>query len=335
LTLTGKNHDPEEDVRFLVVKIGGSLFSDKSRAGYVDEAAFDRLAARVAALHRAALHRAALHRAALHGAAQHEAAQHGAAQHGADGGRVAGGRVVLVTGGGAIGHGALRASDTADPFGTIGFAGATSTVRWRWVEALRRRSVRAFPLQLGAFATAGPHGPLVAADALHALLGAGVLPVLSGDCVLAADGSLAAVSSDATPEYVAAALGEGTRVAMLTDVPGIVMDGPGGGRVLSEVDARRPAEAYGYLWPHSEWDASGAMHGKLDSLVRCALAGAECFILSGADGAGAEGAGAEGAGAEGAGAETDLQFLFGPVAGWPASLSYTRIAGDRLAAPAN
>jgi isopentenyl phosphate kinase len=300
LTLTGKNHDPEEDVRFLVVKIGGSLFSDKSRAGYVDESAFDRLAARVAALHRAALHRAA--------------------QHGADGGRV-----VLVTGGGAIGHGALRASDTADPFGTIGFAGATSTVRWRWVEALRRRSVRAFPLQLGAFATAGPHGPLVAADALHALLGAGVLPVLSGDCVLAADGSLAAVSSDATPEYVAAALGEGTRVAMLTDVPGIVMDGPGGGRVLSEVDARRPAEAYGYLWPHSEWDASGAMHGKLDSLVRCALAGAECFILSGA----------EGAGAEGAGAETDLQFLFGPVAGWPASLSYTRIAGDRLAAPAN
>ncbi|KPC78481.1 hypothetical protein ADK82_31135 [Streptomyces sp. NRRL S-4] len=260
----------------LVLKIGGSLFSDKSRPGSLDEKVFASYAALVADLAKA-----------------HP------------------GRIVLVTGGGAFGHGALRGLDPDDPFAPLPFVQATAGVRWRWVSALTDMGVRALPLQLGAFSTVDPAHPLgvaVAEEPLKALLAAGVLPVLSGDCLLRPDGSLEAFSSDRTPEVLVRALGETPRVVTLTDVPGVLTGGPGSDDVLELIDAHHPEDAYRHVWKESEWDASGAMQGKLDALVACARQGAECFIMRGDPGL------------------SDLRHLTRPEDEWPLGLKRTRIA---------
>ncbi|MBQ0825159.1 amino acid kinase family protein [Streptomyces tagetis] len=263
------------DAPLLILKIGGSLFSDKSRPGSLDEKAFDALVRLVADLHQA-------HR----------------------------GRLLLVTGGGAFGHGALRGLDPGDPFAPLPFVDATAGVRWRWVTRLTDRGVRALPLQLGAFSRVDPGDPTgiaACAEPLASLLAAGVLPVLSGDCLIRPDGALEAFSSDRTPEVLIRALGA-ARVVMLTDVPGLLTGGPGSDRVLGFVDALDPAPAYAHVWKESEWDVSGAMQGKLDALVACARQGADCFIMRGRPDA------------------VDLRVLLTPPAEWPASTPRTRVA---------
>ncbi|WP_170177785.1 hypothetical protein [Thermomonospora umbrina] len=257
----------------LAVKVGGSLFSDKSVEGSLDRAAIARYAHMMAGLHRSRP-----------------------------------GGVVFITGGGAPGHGALRNIDETDPFGCLPLTKALADVRWAWTEAFAREGVKALPLQLGAMATLNDDGTFgVRGDTLRRVLDGGALPVLSGDSVLAGDGTLHGLSSDRVPEFLLGALGEPLRVVALTDVPGILLDGPNGKETLAYVDPSRPSAAYDALWTNSEWDTTGGFRTKVDALVRCAAAGGECFILKGSP------------------QDTDYRYLLSPHSRWPSGVSYTRI----------
>lgn len=259
---------------YLALKVGGSLFSDKSQEGSLDLAAlraYSRAFARLAARHP--------------------------------------GRVTLITGGGAIGHGAIRNDPAAATFPLVGLTQATFSVKWAWTQELLRAGVRALPLQLAACCTLAGDKPVLQPAALLALLEHGVLPVLAGDCLITEDGTLHALSSDRVPEILVDALPGPLRIVTLTDVPGLIVGGPGGSETLARLDARDPGPAYELLWRQSEWDSTGGMRTKLDALVRCALGGAECFIL------------------QGDAQLDDLEFLIADeVEDWPAGARYTRIA---------
>jgi isopentenyl phosphate kinase len=261
----------------LVVKIGGSLVSDKASEGHLDHEVLEGYAKLVADLHRCAP-----------------------------------GRIVLVAGGGSIGHGAVRNLVPDDPLAVLPLTEATFRVKWHWIRALRRHGVPCLPLQTAAIVSFGARvGPDVQGLVLERLLSHGMLPVLSGDCVVTGDGSLRIFSSDEVPAAVVRSVPGRVRVAVLTDVHGLLADGPEGDEVVPEVDADSPAAAFAHIWPAADHDTSGAMAGKLTALVGHALQGAECFILRGDHTA------------------AGLDFLLRPVSEWPSDVRYTRIASRR------
>ncbi|MET8979485.1 hypothetical protein ABZX85_28180 [Streptomyces sp. NPDC004539] len=274
----------------LVLKVGGSLVSDKRADDGIDTEALAGYARQIAGLVRARP-----------------------------------GRVVFVAGGGAFGHGAVRDLAPDDPFTALELTRATFTVKWAWVNALRDAGVATMPLQVAAFAwdrlpagrvggadprTVGAGtGEEVGADrtVLRRLLAAGALPVLSGDCVLAADGRLRILGSDHVPGLLLDAGFGQVRIVTLTNVPGVLADGPDGTEVVPFVDPDASDAAHRLVWESASWDTSDAMHGKLRALTSHARRGGECLIMRG-DPQG-----------------TGLAHLFEPVAAWPPALPHTLI----------
>ncbi|MFJ9556023.1 hypothetical protein ACIRPH_19570 [Nocardiopsis sp. NPDC101807] len=255
----------------LAVKVGGSLFSRKDKPGDLDEGAMSRTAL---SLYRLS--------------------------------RVLKVPLVLISGGGAFGHGAIRQHDATNAFSLAGLTEATFEVKKSWAGRLRAVGFDAFPLQLAAMCVLRDGKPRLESSLLRELLDHGVLPVLSGDVLFDDDGRIHVFSSDRVPELLSPLVGGNLRVVVLTDVDGIVVDGEGGDRILPHVDAEAPQEAYAALWKSSEWDATGAMHTKLDALLTCARDGAECFIMRGEPG-------------------SDLDFLSSPYQEWPSKVKSTRI----------
>ncbi|MFI5764152.1 aminotransferase class V-fold PLP-dependent enzyme [Streptomyces sp. NPDC051563] len=280
----------------LVLKIGGSLISDKRGPGGTDLSAIADYAAQVRDL-----------------AAGHP------------------GRVVLITGGGALCHAVGVTVDPArDPWSALALTEPAFTMRWAWTSALRELGVRAVPLQVTAMLSERPDGSLAAtADTVRKLLAEGALPVLSSDCVLTADGSLRIVSSDEVPALLLDGpegqgdhAGQGgpdgqgaydgpVRIVALTDVPGI-LTGPGpDSPVLPRLDADDLEAVAPLLWPAGAKDATGAMGGKVGALAAHARRGAQCLITRGDRTA------------------PGLGHLFAPLEDWPKELPYTLIQASR------
>jgi isopentenyl phosphate kinase len=256
----------------LVLKIGGSLFSDKRLDRHLDPAAVRHYARIAAALHRAAP-----------------------------------GRVVLVSGGGAYGHGAVRDLDPSEPFAALALTGANAELRWAWTVALREAGVAAFPVQFAAAAVLGPEGDArLSGEAVARLLAAGVLPVLSGDCLPDRSGRLHVVGSDLVPGALTALAPGSTRIVMLTDVDG-VMDGE---TVVPRLTPNGAGAGLRALRETPRWDTTGGMTGKLTAALDHSRKGAECVILHGAR------------------IGTDPTFLLAPVEEWPSDVPRTVVTAE-------
>ncbi len=243
-TLAAPGRTPE----LLVLKIGGSLFSDKRAGGGTDPLAIADYARQVRDL-----------------AAAHP------------------GRVVLVTGGGAACHEVGRTVDPArDPWSALALTAPAFAVRWEWTTQLRQLGVRAVPLQLTGLYGQHPDGTEDANPAtVRQLLAAGALPVLSSDCALTADGTLRIVSSDEAPALLLDQDPDTVRIVALTDVPGVLTGPDDTSPVLRRLDAADPSAADHLLWPTGSWDATDAMRGKIRSLAAHARRGAQCVITRG------------------------------------------------------
>jgi isopentenyl phosphate kinase len=265
--------------RLLVLKIGGSLVSDKEKGRQLDLDAVDDYARQVAELARA-----------------HP------------------GRLALVSGGGAPGHNAVRDPDPDDPYAVLGLTEVTFAVKWAWVSALSRLGVPAMPIQTAALVSESDDGVDLHLGSIGRLLAAGIVPVLSGDCVLTRRGGLRIFGSDEVPAVLVRDEFAPVRVVTLTDVPGVLTSRKPGAPVLRHVDALIPEPAFALLWETASWDTSGAMRGKLDALIAHARRGAECVIARGERG--------------GAG----LAHLFEPLDAWPAGLGHTVVARSDPAA---
>lgn len=262
-----------EPPHLVVLKIGGSLVSDKRNGEQLDLDAVDDYARQVAQLARA-----------------HP------------------GRLVLVSGGGAPGHRAVLDPDPADPYAVLVLTEVTFAVKWAWVSALRRLGVPAMPIQVAALCSESEHGVDMNTGSIGRLLAAGVVPVLSGDCILTRRGGLRIFGSDEVPALLVREEFAPVRVVTLTDVPGVLTSWTPGAPVLRRVDALDPEPAFALLWETAPWDTSGAMRGKLDALIAHARNGAECVIARGDR--------------EAAG----LAHLFEPLDSWPTELAHTVIA---------
>lgn len=269
---------PRPAPALVVVKVGGSLFSDKRQARTFDPVAMDRYAAAMAALWRAAP-----------------------------------GRVAFVSGGGAFGHDAVRCLDRDDPDATLPLTEAMFALKWLWTKALRSHGCRAVPLQVAAFAGREETGLQVADRVPRRLLDLGALPVLSGDAICGPGGGLEVLGSDRVAEVLLGVRSGPVRVAMLTDVPGILLDGPGGGEVLREVDPDQPESAAAAVWEVPSWDTSRSMGGKLEAAIALARRGTECLIL------------------EGRPSGERLRLLLEPCEAWPGSVPCTRVSRDAAA----
>ncbi len=260
-------------ISLLVVKVGGSLFSDKRLDRIVDEAALQAHSAAIACLAQEAP-----------------------------------GRLILVSGGGAFGHAAVRELDSRDPHAALPLTEANFALKWRWTQALRAQGAPALPMQLSAFCARGDDGELqVGHGVLRRMLAQGALPVLSGDAIICGGGSLEILGSDRVPEALLGLCPGQMRVATLTDVPGLLLDRCAPGEVLREIDTEDTQDAMALPWDPPSWDTSSSMAGKLRALVDIARKGAECFILQ-------------------ASPERPLAFLLDPVEQWPDGMPYTRIS---------
>ncbi len=232
----------------LVLKVGGSLLSDKRHTGETDHAAIDGYAALVADLTAAFP-----------------------------------GRMVLVTGGGALCHpvGLRIKAAGDDPYAAVALTEPAFLMRWAWTTSLRARGVRAVPLQMTPMLNELPDGTAVTlTGVVSRLLGEGALPVLSSDCVLTSDGGLRILSSDDVPGVVLDAVPGTVRVVALTDVAGIHTAEGTDSPVLPRLDPDDLAAVRSMFWTDA-WDATGAMEGKVEALAAHARRGAECVITRG------------------------------------------------------
>ncbi|OYR84997.1 acetylglutamate kinase, partial [Halorubrum distributum] len=192
----------------VVLKLGGSLITEKGRPETLDDAALDAACDAVA-------------------------------------GALAAGdldRLVVVHGGGSFGHhhaserGVSTTDGTREADAVAAVHGAMKRLNAHVLERLRGRGVPVVPvhpLSLAARSQGADGGLDLPLGSVAALLGEGFVPVLRGDGVATARDGVTVVSGDELVVELAAGLGA-RRVGVCSTVPG-VLDGEGD--VIDEIDA--------------------------------------------------------------------------------------------------
>jgi len=220
----------------VVLKLGGSLITEKHRPETIDadalEAACDAVASALA---------------------------EGAVE-----------RLVVVHGGGSFGHhhasehGVSTTAGTDDADAVMDIHGAMTELNRAVIDRLRDRGVPAIPVHpLSVSARPdGADGDLdLPLTSTATLLGEGFVPVLHGDGVATADAGVTVVSGDELVVELAAGLGA-RRVGVCSTVPG-VLDGEGA--VIPSIDSfEAVADALG---ASDATDVSGGMAAKVRELL--------------------------------------------------------------------
>ncbi|TKX81513.1 isopentenyl phosphate kinase [Halorubrum sp. SD626R] len=220
----------------VVLKLGGSLITEKDRPETLDEGALAVACDAVA-----------------------DALDDGAVD-----------RLAVVHGGGSFGHhhasehGVSTTSGTRDAGAVAAVHGAMKRLNAHVLERLRDRDVPAVPvhpLSLGARAE-GADGDLdLPLSSTATLLGEGFVPVLHGDGVATAGEGVTVVSGDELVVELAAGLGA-RRVGVCSTVPGVL---DADGDVISAIDDfDAVADALG---ASDATDVSGGMAGKVRELL--------------------------------------------------------------------
>ena len=226
----------------IILKLGGSVITDKGADCKVNTAALARIAAAIAG--------------------------------------APGAQIVVVHGAGSCGHPEARkyrldCGASAGNTEGIGIThDAVSSLNTQVVAALREAGVQAVgihPLHAGI----ADQGRLVAFETknLEKMLSLGMVPVIHGDVVMDLSRGACIVSGDQLVRHLAVAL-HCTRVGLATDVPGVL----DGGRVVREIT---PATMHTLqIGSSSHTDVTGGMKGKIDELLGLAAAGTESGIFS-------------------------------------------------------
>lgn len=262
---------------FLVVKIGGSLFSDKEMEGVVDEMAVITYTQAI----RSIYDRAA-------------------------------GQLAIVIGGGSFGHPAVRKMDRKNFLSPLKLTEANFRLKWLWAEALHRVGVPAIPFQAAAFACVIPknsRGRTIVAQcsALRKALNHKFVPILTGDSLVGEDGHLHIVGSDSISELFFDVTQRKIRLVALTNTPGVLFERDGLFCTVPEITLSERHRISHLFWSTGDSDVTGAMEGKVMSLLNLAALGAECII------------------AEGRTVARKPEILFRTVSDWPANANTTRI----------
>ncbi len=219
-----------------ILKLGGSLVTEKDREGVVDR---DQLAAACTAIAESG----------------HE-------------------DLVLVHGGGSFGHpaaeryGVTTTDGTRDPEAIRTITGAMDRLNAEVVDALATAGVPAIGLAPRALARKDPSGALeLSMGGVTGWLAAGQVPVLCGDLVAHEGRGATVVSGDTLAVELASAFGS-DRLGFCSNVPGVLDDD---GTVIPTIRAMGDGPA-GFDRPDGA-DVSGGMGGKVATLLRADLTG--------------------------------------------------------------
>jgi isopentenyl phosphate kinase len=229
----------------VLLKLGGSVITEKARPGVADHAAISSIAEEIS--------------------------------------KRADKDLLIVHGAGSFGHpeaaayGLTRGADRGNRKGIFLTHQAVCTLNQMMVRALREAGVEAIGIHplAGSFARAGRLESMEIRS-LRILMDIGVIPVLHGDVVMDAVQGACIVSGDQIVRYLAEKSGF-TRVGLATDVPGVLDPA---GRV---VECITPGTAGSIPTGRSQHtDVTGGMEGKIRELLEMAEKGisSEIFHIS-------------------------------------------------------
>ncbi|MDX1744347.1 MAG: isopentenyl phosphate kinase [Halobacteriales archaeon] len=213
----------------LVLKLGGSVITQKDRSETVDSAALERTAAAV-------------------GEAGVE-------------------DLVLVHGGGSFGHhhaqrhGVTRSVGTHDAGAIRDIHGAMATLCDAVVAALQESGVPALPVHPLSVAARTEEGLAIPMEAIETLLTEGFVPVLHGDVIGHSGHGATIVSGDELVVSIAESL-DADRVGLCSAVPGVLDET---GKVVPSIEDRAAVGAA--LGESETTDVTGGMAAKVDVLL--------------------------------------------------------------------
>lgn len=225
----------------VILKLGGSVITDKSGECAIDHASLHEIAGQLAAQRDSGL--------------------------------------VLVHGAGSCGHPEARRYRINDGLASENVPGvyhthtAVSRLNAAVVDALRDAGVEAIgihPLDLAL----AEGGRLASFEIRHIaeMIGHGIVPVLHGDVVMDCLKGACIVSGDQLVTHLAAGLGS-KRVGLATDVPGVLQNGSVVPRI--DRDIAKSLEIGG----STNTDVTGGMRGKITELLALADAGIDSHIF--------------------------------------------------------
>ncbi len=235
----------------VVLKLGGSVLTEKDEPETVDEGALTDAADALAGFARRT----------------DRAADETGTEVG-DGSTTDGEGLVVVHGGGSFGHhhaerhgvGVDSGTRDADAAGAI--HGAMKRLNDRVVTALRERGVPALPVHPLSVAARDADGDLtVPTAAIEGLLAEGFVPVTHGDVVATAGEGVTVLSGDEIVVAVAPAV-DADRVGLCSTVPGVL---DADGAVIDRIE--RFDEVADALGGSEATDVTGGMAGKVRSLL--------------------------------------------------------------------
>jgi isopentenyl phosphate kinase len=217
----------------VVLKLGGSVLTDKEREGELDEAGLAAAADAVAAADE---------------------------------------ELVLVHGGGSFAHPRADAHGVTDTDGTTDAAAVTdihaamAALSDAVVAALQDRGVPAVPVDTLSVASRTPEGELsLPATAVERLLGEGFLPVVHADPIVQTGAGATILSGDEIVVSLARSLAV-ERVGLCSTVPGVLDES---GAVVERVDAW--ADVAAALGESAATDVTGGMAGKVRTLLELSV----------------------------------------------------------------
>jgi isopentenyl phosphate kinase len=238
-------------VRLAVLKLGGSLFTDKCRTDSFDEEALRRLAA-LLARRRLRVNEP----------------------------------ILVVLGGGSIGHGVAKALRVHEGFGRCDAAGLHRmtgrmyALKCVFADMLAAEGVAALPLQETSCLVSDANGRIAFHDVpLRRALALGLLPILSGGLVFDTIAGVLPLNGDLIATALDPNVFQLRRVVMLTDSRGVLRTD---GRLITHLDSTS-CKQMANRTTRDRLDVTGGMAAKVQAALSLAKEGTPTVIASGHD----------------------------------------------------
>lgn len=192
--------------------------------------------------------------------------------------------VVIVLGGGSFGHNVVQTYELLTPESSkanrVILPISLGELRSVFARALQERGIPCLPFCLSSMCVAD--SGIIARSNLAPVseaLRQGFLPILSGGMVLDHSGIVTIVSSDEVAGVLLGTFGL-ERAVVLTDVPGVLDHRS---RVVERVTQENYKQVRQCISRTRKVDANGGMIGKYDSLISLARQGVRAVIMDGRD----------------------------------------------------
>jgi isopentenyl phosphate kinase len=199
------------------------------------------------------------------------------------------GRLIIVLGGGSYGSGVAHRynlQDSSQPWQLLDLSIVTVKMfelLSMVTEIFREEEIPCFPFQASGYLISRDAYPLrFFIEPIKHALSMGLLPIVAGDLVFDEKQGFVIFSSDWIPELFVNTLPI-KRVVMLTNVAGIMNYSSEEPRVVRRITNENYELVLNYTGPSQQQDVSGGMKNKLEALLKLSAMGVESVICDGRD----------------------------------------------------